>query len=303
MARSTSEPQAPPGQGNSWKRYLTSPSVAVVVTALIMLLVIPLFLQALGADISLFAREPVPAVVINGNGQGSTSSDAEVAALRAQIELMRQYDQRLVETVYWGLGSIITVAIALVGFGAFANFRLYERDRLALHQELSTMVERARGSVEQVLSDQAAERYNEIEKAAREAVATATAELKSETDRSLSNLSRELRFTQRDLLQAQMAEADRAAIRSEGLLPSHLTFRLSLAFAMLRLGSEIGYPWYITHDLDKARALLTQGAITDALLMQTATKTLDELPSEYSQSVEAIKKLLVDAYSRSNPGQ
>ena len=55
--------------------------------------------------------------------------------LRAQLEVMKQYDQRLLNTVYWALGTLAAVAAALVGFGWFANFRVYERDKNALAQE------------------------------------------------------------------------------------------------------------------------------------------------------------------------
>jgi len=35
---------------------------------------------------------------------------AEVAVLNAQLSLMRDYDQRLLSTVYWSLGTIATIA-------------------------------------------------------------------------------------------------------------------------------------------------------------------------------------------------
>jgi hypothetical protein len=262
MAQSAPEPQP----RNGWKKYLTSPIATIVVTALATLLVTPIFLQALGADISLFAREPVPAVVINAGGQGTGSSDSEVAALRAQIELMRQYDQRLVETVYWGLGTVITVAIALVGFGAFANFRLYDRDRAALQQELATALqrekdalaqelekarrdaERSRLQAEQAQAKQMTDRFNALEKSSSERINTATIGLRREVNERHDELSSSLKEMQYDLLKQQVSEQERT-LSTVGDIGGR-DYILFLHFRMLGLANEIGFSFNITDTLD-----------------------------------------------------
>jgi hypothetical protein len=62
--------------------------------------------------------------------------DLEIIALRAQLDLMQRYDQRLLETVYWSLGVVVTALAVIVGLGFYTNFRLYERDKVAMLQEL-----------------------------------------------------------------------------------------------------------------------------------------------------------------------
>lgn len=57
-----------------------------------------------------------------------TQNNEEAIALKAQVELMRHYDQRLLNTVYWALGGMGAVVLLVVGLGWYTNFRLYKRD-------------------------------------------------------------------------------------------------------------------------------------------------------------------------------
>ena len=45
---------------------------------------------------------------------------------------------RLLNTVYCSLGTLANVTALLIGFGWFANFRVYERDKGAMRTELLT---------------------------------------------------------------------------------------------------------------------------------------------------------------------
>ena len=68
--------------------------------------------------------------------QQLTAAQEEVRLLKAELLIIKSYQDNLLSTVYWSLGVLGTIAVGLVGFGWFANFRIYERDKLALSQEL-----------------------------------------------------------------------------------------------------------------------------------------------------------------------
>src|SRR6266849_9833581 len=53
---------------------------------------------------------------------GSQSPNEEVQALRAQLEVMRRYDDRILSTVYWSLGTVVLLAVLLYGFSWYTNF-------------------------------------------------------------------------------------------------------------------------------------------------------------------------------------
>ena len=94
---------------------------------------------ALGISSSLYAQVPSPTTP----GPGPTiapsvspTPNPEVIALRAQLEIMRQYDGRILSTVYWSLGVIATLVLLLAGYGWYTNYRVYERDKTAMQQDL-----------------------------------------------------------------------------------------------------------------------------------------------------------------------
>ncbi|OAI44021.1 hypothetical protein AYO43_09635 [Nitrospira sp. SCGC AG-212-E16] len=68
------------------------------------------------------------------------ASETEIAVLRARLEEEQTHNGAVLQTVYWSLGVLVTLAIALIGFGWFANFRVYERDKEALATALDAHV-------------------------------------------------------------------------------------------------------------------------------------------------------------------
>jgi hypothetical protein len=68
--------------------------------------------------------------------QGQPQPSPETIALRAQLEQMRTYDDRLLSTVQWTIGITVGVIVALAGLGWYSNFRAYKRDIEALKHEL-----------------------------------------------------------------------------------------------------------------------------------------------------------------------
>lgn len=90
-------------------------------------------------------RKPVPSI---SAVQGSNSTVEELAELKqknrvleAQLQITRDYHSSLLDTVYWALAGVFVVVGLLLGFGWFANFRIYERDKDILRKELHAQTE------------------------------------------------------------------------------------------------------------------------------------------------------------------
>jgi hypothetical protein len=66
--------------------------------------------------------------------------DPEVIALRAQLDLMRDTDSRMLATVYWALSFVGALAVLLVGYNWFTNKWQYERDKTTLFNELRSLL-------------------------------------------------------------------------------------------------------------------------------------------------------------------
>ena len=118
------------------------------------------------------------------------STNDEVLILKAQLEQMKFYDQRLLSTVYWSLGAVITLAILIAGFSWFTNFRLYERDKDSLRRELSLEIDKFRSDVKVLFSEQKSSLSNSLENLVAEKFQEEFTDLDSKLDRLKTELTR-----------------------------------------------------------------------------------------------------------------
>jgi len=83
---------------------------------------------------------PTPTSLVKPEN-GSAYSD-EVLLLRTQIEVMRSYDQKLLDTVYWCLGVAVALFVLMAGFNWVTYSRSYERDKESLRAELQAVIQK-----------------------------------------------------------------------------------------------------------------------------------------------------------------
>lgn len=231
------------------------------------------------------ARAPIavdtPTVTASGQGQ----AEIEARILRAQLETARQYDQRLVETVYWGLGTVVTIAIALVGFGAFANLRLYERDKASLREELRRENKDEIGRIERSLREGAAGLQKTLQRTTNEAARGATESAVAKLTTDLDNL----RFTM--LLHQYDFARQRVLYWRDTRAPSNvLSEYAEMGLLAIRMGKLAGAPdeFRINDVLDGILGQLTVGTKANSGQVKSITEFLNELPDSYAQNKEMI---------------
>ena len=232
------------------------------------LVAVSLFLiVVLGAP--MYAQTPSPTFTpIIVNLPQSQTEPEKLAVLQAQLNLMREYDQRLLNTVYWSLGGMGGVILLVIGLGWYTNFRLYTR-------ELDTLRDSLKREIQATLR---AEMSDAAEKAGRDAV--------REIESTVRTLGRDMKFMKYDLLKT---EAERWKVGG-------YTANAIMSYAeMAEVALEAKFEIYVSEALDNLRKTFREVESIPSGHAKRVTEIINRLPPEYIADVEAIRKLLLEA--------
>ena len=123
---------------------------------------------------------------LNAKAEISSDTNEEIKILRAELAATKAFHSSILDTVYWALGGTFVIAGLLLGFGWHANFKVYERDKIAMKAELDAGIalklnEQDAGIAEKLKSipELVANETKEIAKAQKKVYDAEFAELKS----------------------------------------------------------------------------------------------------------------------------
>lgn len=215
---------------------------------------------------------------------GETSTNMLVADW---IALSGQFNDRLVTTVYWTLGALGTVLVAIVGLNWFANYRIYERDKLALTSMLNAEVSQQISALRAEISALHKKHSEEIEKAASNAAAKQIEPLTTQvkSDRSALKVFRD-QIKTLELTVEMQAEAEQVRHWTAKNVPANVAYsHVRLAEVALKLGHNY-YSYAIDDALEEIERLVMAGARgrfeTDLVAL------LEKLPSQYGPQRQRI---------------
>jgi len=106
----------------------------------------------------------------------------EVIVLRAQLSDAQRFQEQVLSTVYWSLGTLGAVAVLLVGFGWWTNFRVYERDKQSLERELRSILLDALRQLKDEHQAVAEKQYSELSQKLSEAVLSSEKRISTATE-------------------------------------------------------------------------------------------------------------------------
>ena len=121
----------------------------------------------------------------SGDAHSVDPGRSEITLLRAQNEIIKSYQESILNTVYWALGGVFALAILLAGFGWWSNFKLNEIDKDRLRSEMRLELEKLSSETGLVLEQSAAD----VLRSVRERNDAHTASLDKMTERMTENLS------------------------------------------------------------------------------------------------------------------
>ncbi|WP_111854794.1 hypothetical protein [Acinetobacter oleivorans] len=56
------------------------------------------------------------------------AANTQIEVLKAQVEVMKSYQDKFLTTVYWSLGTVLGIVILLIGYNWFTNFKSQEKE-------------------------------------------------------------------------------------------------------------------------------------------------------------------------------
>lgn len=231
----------------------------------------------------------------------------EVAVLRAQLETQRQYDERLVNTVYWGLGAAITLAFGLSGFGVFYTVRQSDREKTALQAELSATL---RDQISQIKADlstettktrQATVKWSEeMKKTLTDALengkVAAEVAVRTAVNTQIKRLNATIDNLTYDVLRLEFEqEQEKAQNEGAGSYPGYALSRLvrmgKLAVKLVQVASYMD-DTFVPPVLDGIDQILRSGYRPDANDAAEIAAVLDQLPGKFAVPIATIRRYL-----------
>ncbi len=67
-----------------------------------------------------------------------SSVTLQLTQLQNEMEIVKSYSSQFLQTIYWSLGVVASIALILVGFGWFTNFRLLDQEKKSIRSEMQT---------------------------------------------------------------------------------------------------------------------------------------------------------------------
>lgn len=234
----------------------------------------------------------------------TTSAQAnELAVVKAELAASQHFQEQILTTVYWSLGTIAGLAVLLVGYGWWTNFRIYDRDKQALEKELRTLVaQEARRLIDdhrthtesQITSASAS--LNDAVKSAEVRLAASLKELVNHTQKQTTTQISQLKDSQSDLLgdvrRLQLSEElkDRLLDRERN------TFRNALqgSVSALELAVKLHDEYEISNVLDLvaedvASILGGKDRPIDNFLIGQLVEVLDSIKGSHAHAAAALK--------------
>lgn len=250
----------------------------------------------LAAPLALATDPPKPTGQTAQAQASQQQATYDQAALREQLDQMRHSDDRLLATVHWALGVVDFLAVLLAGFSWYTNFRVYERDKNSLKDELRVFV---RQELEKGSHESRTE-LRQIQDAIDETLKTSGKEFQARLDASQQasqKYAKEIKESLEDKFDHFKYDYFKLQIQFEETNKTPPATRLRTFISFLDLTVEFGWEWAYVEALQRIAALLREGATVSASDLPQLNSILAKIPKDFALQVDAIKNLVTTRLS------
>jgi hypothetical protein len=223
------------------------------------------------------------------SAQRQTPSDA--TSPKGQLEEMQRLDDRLLSTVHWSLGVVVFLAVLLAGFSWYTNFRVYERDRGNLRDELRVFLSQELEKGREQLRSKFEQSQEAIESSLKEDFDKFSSQLtdaNSRLEKSLKDLEERIygRFSR------VRFDYLRLKIEVQEQSDAPITTRLRTYIEYLQVAVEFEWSFAYVDALKRIEKLMRDGGTVSSGDLPTLNSTLATIPQDFSGLVDNIQKLI-----------
>lgn len=192
------------------------------------------------------------------------SDNEQIAVLKAQVELMKEYHERILDTVYWSLGALGGVIFIVLGLGWYNNKRnvdgLKQDIKTSLHKELLTEL--------------------------RESAKVEIEKIKSNEFRNIEEMKLGLQKMKFNLMELEVKQWKAKEVYSN---------QLSTALDLIKVAIEMKSEYNILRSLEYIKEAVKLGNVGDEghrTEYIDLLETLDSLPEKFNIDVESIRNII-----------
>ncbi|MGA7794309.1 MAG: hypothetical protein WCA19_14845 [Candidatus Acidiferrales bacterium] len=212
----------------------------------------------------------------------------ELALLKQQNAILKGSQADLLATVYWALGTVVLLALALTGYSWFANFKVYERDKNALTADLNASLVSAESRMQSRIDATSSTLRDEL----RNNFANSSSELESKLTASNSDLESKLALARSSLgeelarLEYDLSDFE-ADYRIDAGMPS---VAVGVALNQLRVAIRLKSAWRSKWAMEALEKATDKGGEYMEREITESLKLLEKVPTLENVSPEVLQK-------------
>ena len=212
----------------------------------------------------------------------------QVKLLESQLQAVRDFQGAILDTIYWALGGVFLALSLVFGFSWFTNFRLYDRDKQALHADLQGRTDAALKELQAELDRTSLnldrrfdEKLAEFNRTIETQVEHIREQLKTTSQASITAIERSLAGVQRSILRLQVrTEVDPAQ-------------RMTLAQRLLYYTTEAASD-EVPEAISAILRAIDEGVRVTTREVASLNALLDKVKPEHSAFANKLREKLVN---------
>lgn len=222
------------------------------------------------------------------------AANTQIEVLKAQVEVMKSYQDNFLTTVYWSLGGVFGIVVLLVGYNWFSNFKNQEKEIQYFKDLISSTLETSKKELSGELILSKNEMLKNIMSEIDLKIDSSVVTLRNDIKRDINELNIKLRNVSRnhDLLSMDVLEFE----YDKWVLKEYYMMRTRTAAQLVKKACELQsdgainrYLGLLVESLKATKTVKRALGVDDISLV---TKCLKNIGEEHESTLKLINKLL-----------